>query len=171
MVSIGPNSQSYNFTHMFRMRDLRSPKQPPSYCRDSLMGIISRSTNFSKFKHMVLTAGLDAVLNDPQANFTMFVPDDRAIQGLGDGIFLNMDDATARHVVKASMLDRRITSDILESSRAAYYITKDPPNRLFITNIKGKTCVSNDVHIVQKDVQATNGVIHVVDKLLWPDMI
>lgn len=174
MVSIGPYSQSYNFTHMYDFGDLRSCKQSKSkseYCPHSLMGIINSHPEFQKFNHMVIIAKLDHILNEPQANFTLFVPSDTSIDGLGNEIFLNMDDGTARHIVMSSMLDYKIPSEILESSPASYFITKDPPNRLFIGNISGKTFINDDINVIHKNILASNGIIHVIDKLIWPYMI
>lgn len=171
MVSCGPYTQSHNFSHMFDMVDLRGSRAKTEACPNSLMSIINKNQDFTKFKYMVKLARMETVLESPQADFTLFVPSDHAIEGLGDAIFLNMDDAVARHIVKSSMLDRKITSDLLEDSPSSYFITKDPPNRLFISNISGKTYINNDINVIQKDMITANGLIHVVDKLIWPEII
>ena len=84
---------------------------------------------------------------------------------------MNMDQSTARNIIKSSMLNRRITSDLLEDSPAAYFLTTHPPNRLFVTNISGHTHINNDTNVINKNIQAINGIIHVVDKMLWPLII
>jgi uncharacterized surface protein with fasciclin (FAS1) repeats len=171
MTSVGPYSQSNNFQYMFDQPDLRGCLPKKGECPNSLMRLINNHTDFRKFKYIVNLAKLDGILNDPQADFTLFVPSDDAIQGLGEGVFVNMDDATARHIVKSSMLDRKIPRELLQDSPASYFKTKDPPNRLFITNISGRTCIQNDINIIHFDMQAANGIIHVVDKLIWPEII
>ena len=168
MVSIGPNSQSYNYTHMWDMTDLRVPKQELRYCHGSLMDIVSKNPDFTKFSYMAKLANMQNIFADKQANFTLFVPSDNSIRSLGDGVFMNMDQSTARNIIKGSMLNRRITSDILEDSPASYFLTTQPPNRLFVTNISNHTYINNDVNVINKNIQATNGIIHVVDKLIWP---
>jgi len=171
MVSIGPNSQSYNFTHMFDIRDLRGCPKKVTGCPNSLFNIINTNPDFTKFRYLVKLAKLETVLDNSQADFTLFIPSDAEIKKLGDSIFLNMDIAVARHIVKSSMLDYKITSDLLEDSTASYFITKDPPNRLFITNISGNTYINTDINIIKKDILATNGIIHVIDKLIYPTII
>ena len=171
MVSIGPNSQSYNFTHMFSIPDLRGHLPKQKNCPNSLMSTISNHPDFSKFHYMVKLGKLEGILNSPQADFTLFVPSDRAIAGLNEAVFMNMDDGVARHIIKSSMLNRRIPSELLEDSPASYFITKDPPNRLFITNMSGRTYINNDINIIHKDMITSNGIIHVIDKLIWPDII
>lgn len=171
MVSNCPATQSYNFTHMWDFTDLRGPTPKDNYCPNSLMEIINNHSNFSKFRHMVKLAKLDGVLAGAQADFTLFVPSDNAFRGINDAVFMNMDDATARHIVKSSMLDRKLSSDVIKDSPASYFITKDPPNRLFISNISGKTYINNDINVIHFDQMAKNGIIHVIDKLIWPEML
>lgn len=171
MVSMGPATQSYNFSHMWNTKDLRGCLPKEVDYPTSLMSIINKHPDFSKFRYMVKLAKLEGIFNSTQADFTIFVPSDKAIAGLGDSVFMNMDDAIARHIVKSSTLDRKIPSELLEDSPAAYFLTKDPPNRLFITNISGRTYINNDINIIHKDMQAVNGLIHVIDKLIWPEII
>jgi len=156
---------------MWDIQDLRGHSPMEVECPTSLMAIISNHPDFSKFRYMVKLAKLEGIFNSTQADFTIFVPSDKAIAGLGDSVFMNMDDAVARHIVKSSTLDRKIPSDLLEDSPASYFLTKDPPNRLFITNISGRTYINNDINVIHKDMQASNGLIHVVDKLIWPEMV
>lgn len=172
MVSNGPSSQSYNFTHMWDFVDLRgysyNKKQDHT---NSIMKALNTHPDFTKFRYMVKLAKLEGLLSSPQENFTLFVPSDKAIQNLEEALFINMDNITARHIVKTSMLDRRIPSELLEDSPASYFMTKDPPNRLFISNISGKTYINNNINVIQKDMIFNNGIIHVVDKLIWPEII
>lgn len=171
MVSIGPNTQSHNFSHMWNIRDLRGqrPKQPE--CPNSLMSIINKTPDFSKFGYMVKLAKLDGIYSNLQANFTIFVPSNDAIKGLGDEVFVNMDSSTARHIVLSSTMDRKIPSELIEYSPASYFYTKDNPNRLFITNMSGKTSINTDIDVIHKDIMASNGIIHVINSLIWPEMI
>ena len=170
MTYMGPATQSYDFTHMWDMTDLRAPAGPKSYCPNSLMYIIATEPDFSKFNYLVNLADMEGVFTDPQADFTIFVPSDKSLVGMGQGPFINMDRATARNIIKSSMLNRKITSDILEDSPAAYFITRDPPNRLFVTNLSGVTQINNNVTIIHKNIDAVNGMIHVIDGLIWPNM-
>lgn len=173
MVSIGPYSQSYNYTHMWDKGDLRPCpyKVKQEFCPHSLMGTINSHPDFTKFNYMVKLARLENILDSSQANFTLFVPSDQALQGINENIFSNMDDATARHIVKSSMLDYRYPSEIIENSPAIYYNTRDPPNRLFVSNISGRTYINNDINVIHKDLLTSNGIIHVIDKLIHPEII
>ena len=59
-----------------------------------------------------------------------------------------------------------IPKEILTDSPASYYTTKNNSNRMFITNINGNTKINNDVTVLHFDIIRTNGIVHVVDKLI-----
>lgn len=171
MTSIGPYTQSYNFTHMWDIPDLRGCLPKKGYTKNSLMDLISNTPGFSKFKYIIKLAKMDGIYNADQADFTLFVPSDRALANLPEEVLLNMDDATARNIVMASTLNRRITGELLADSPASYFVTRSRQNKLFITNISGQTYINNDLKVIDTDIEADNGLIHVVDGLIWPVMV
>ena len=171
MTSIGPYTQSYNFTHMWDIRDLRGCLPKKGYCENSLMDIIAKTPGFSKFKYIIKLAKMDGIYNADQADFTLFVPSDKALADLPEGVLTNMDDATARNIVMASTLNRRITGELLADSPACSFITRSRINKLWVTNISGQTYLNNDIKVVDTDIEASNGLIHVVDGLIWPLMV
>ena len=167
MVSVGPDSQPCNLTHMFDFF-LRSQTGHKTLDQDSLFGIINRTEDFSFFKRIVENAMMCDILNSSQTDFTLFVPHNDAFLGKD----LNyMDISLARHIVRTSTLDKKITSELLEDSATSYFATKDPPNRLFVRNFNGDTFINDQAKVVYKDIIATNGIIHIVDKLIIPEYI
>ena len=165
MVSNGPSTQSNNFTHMFEFVDLRGSAPQKKYDPNSIMGVINNTRYFSKFKYIIEKAMMNDILGSQQANFTLFIPTDL---GLGDKNLADIDVGSARQIVKSSMLDRKITSELLEDSPASFFMTNDPYNRIFVRNIGGVTYINDDIKIIQKDIIIGNGIIHVIDKLLRP---
>ena len=165
MVSTGPYSQSNNFTHMFDFVDLRGNSFPEKDDNNSLMGVINNNPNFSKFKYIVERARMTETLRDQQSHFTLFIPPDNTISGLE---IKEMDISMARHIVRSAMIDRKITSELLEDSKASYFITRSKPNNLFINNINGITYINGDIQIIQKDIITGNGIIHVIDNIIMP---
>ena len=165
MVSTGPYSQSNNFTHMFDFVDLRGNSSREKNDNNSVMGVINNNPNFSKFKYIVERARMNKTLSDQQCNFTLFIPLDTFISRLEiEGIDISM----ARNIVKSAMLDRKITSELLEDSKASYFFTKSKPNNLFINNINGITYINDDIRIIKKDIITDNGIIHVIDHIILP---
>lgn len=170
MTSSGPYSESLNYRQMFDMTDLRGSLPEQKNCETSITGLVQSNPDMQRFSYIMNLAQLGGIYNAPQADFTLFVPSDHAIKHIPESVFTNMDQSTARHLVQSSTLNRRITSDLLEQSPAATFYTMDKPNNLFISNISGQTYVNNDIKVLHKDIPAGNGLIHVIDGLLWPNM-
>lgn len=171
MTSIGPYSKSYDQTHMFDFSDSRRyPRRDIAYCPRSLMGIIDTTPELSRANFMVKLADMDGILNDQQAEFTMFLPSDNFLEKYPESTFVNFDKGTVRKILRGSMTNRRMTSTIIEDSPSAFFMPLDRSSKIFISNISGGTYINNCMKVVQKDIFASNGVIHIIDDLLWPTM-
>ena len=168
MTSSGPNSQSYNFTHMFPSK-IFGCKPTKKYNEGSIMYLLDTHPDFSIFCTIVKISDLDVILDNIQANFTLFVPSDSELKyKLRPNMIENMDVGTARDIVKSSMLVDRIPSELLVDSPAAYFNTDSPQNRMFITNINGNMRINNTLNVILFDIVAKNGMVHVVDGLINP---
>jgi uncharacterized surface protein with fasciclin (FAS1) repeats len=166
MTSCGPNSQSYNFTHMFEFVDLRGNLPKKEYNKNSISYFLNSNPEFSKFFYIVKKAMYENLLNDEQANFTLFIPTDTTLESLfPNSFFTNMDIGKARNILNNCILNYRITSDLLTDSPACYFINKNN-NRLFITNINNNTVINNYDKILQFDIECSNGIIHLTDNLI-----
>ena len=172
MTANQPYSMSYDFSHMYSIKDLRGPYPKAAACKGSLLDIIEHHPDFRIFNFMLDRAQMKQIFNEKQANFTIFIPSDRALS-LKDNedVFTNMDILTAKTIVKASSLNNRISSEILEDSPNAWYYTMSEQNRLCITNISENTYINGDIKVLYKDILATNGIIHVIDNIIIPYII
>lgn len=169
MTSSGPYSQSYNFTHMFDMTDYIGPLPRKVPCPNTLLNIIRTNPDFSTFNFMLERACMTDIFNLTQANFTVFIPSDIALSKyISEDVFTNMDILTARSILKASILNERISSEILKDCPSAYYMTLDPSNRMYVSNINNETYINSEVKVIEWDITAKNGIIHVIDGLITP---
>jgi hypothetical protein len=168
MTSCGPNTQSYNFTHMFTFNDIRGNLPVKTYHKNSLMFLLDTHPNFTIFTYIVKLADMDIILDNIQANFTLFAPSDSDLKHIDKNVFLNMDTGSARNIVLSSLINNRIPSELLKNSPAMYLNTNSPQNRMFITNIDGITRINNQMRVIHFDIICNNGIIHVVDNLLKP---
>jgi uncharacterized surface protein with fasciclin (FAS1) repeats len=169
MTSLGPYTQSLNFTHMFDMPDLRGARKS-QVCPNSLLAIIDDEKNdFSLYSYLVKLAGLSTELMEPQANFTLFIPSDTFIRQKNlESVILKMDRSSARHLILSTMLNNKITTDLLMISKACKFITRDPPNNLNVLYVNNKITINGKAHIVKGDIEAVNGIIQVIDDVLFP---
>lgn len=171
MVSYGSDIQNMNFTHMTHFTDYQS-RVEPQLCINSgsIYDIINRHPQMAKFKTIVLRAMMEGRLNDEQADFTVFIPLDNYLKHIPIDYFAKMDDGLARQVIDASILKRTIEGKLLISSPVAYYYTRNDQMRMYITNINRQTRVNKCASVVSFDNNCTNGVIHIVDNIVAPNL-
>lgn len=169
MVSTGPDTQSYNFTHMYSFVDYRGNRAEPCITKGSIYDFLHRNKNFSKFRTIVERAMAIGQLNDVEADFTILVPSDEHLRHIPTEYFNEMDDGLARQILKASSINRRIDKKLITSSPVSYFITLNPRMRMYVTNISGVTRINNCAKIIKYDIELNNGLIHLVDGLIAPN--
>lgn len=170
MVSYGPDIQNQNFTHMAHFIDYRSDIEPQLCVNSgSLYDYINRHPQMRKFKTIVKRAGMSGQLNNEQADFTLLIPLDSFLGHIPQEYFETMDDGLARQILNTSTLTTQLNGKLLTSSPVAYYYTKNPEMRLYITNITRQTRVNNCATVVKFDINCTNGIIHIVDNIIAPN--
>ena len=164
MTSSGPYTQSYDLSHMYNIPDIRGSLPKKIECCKSVAGVISRHPELKKFNEIIKKSGLQDRLNSPQANFTLFVTTDN---DMGDLDVSKMDRATSIHFIKSSMLEGKITTDCMMSTSVGLYYTEYPPNRLYILTEEDCSLVVNNRKIIHRDIECSNGLLHIVDGLVW----
>lgn len=170
MSANAPNSQSYNFTHMYNLKDYRSCNKLP-FSKNSIMDVINTNPSYTRFNNMIKLANMEKFYNDIYTDLTVFVPSDAFLGDINPMFFTTMDLSTARNIIRSSTLKRRITYDILSNSPASYFNTLSPINNLFITNISEKTYINNCINVIENDIECSNGIIHVIDGIIYPEMV
>ena len=168
MVSNAPNSQSFNFTHMWNHTDLRGPLPKPEACDNSLLGALENNPNFSFFRKIVKKAKMEDIFNNVQANFTVFVPvNDQLSDEMKQGID-NMDVLKARQIIKASSLDNKISSECFAGKQSLSLVTRDRSNRIEVSSSDGKTFLNKTIMLVETDIILGNGIIHTISQPIIP---
>lgn len=118
---------------------------------------------FTKLLAAATKAGLASTLSAPTANLTVFAPTDAAFTTLGqatvDGLSTTqLADVLKYHVVAGKVLSTALTAGAVPSLLTGKNLT---------VSLTGGVKV-NDANVVIADVLTTNGVIHVIDKVLLP---
>lgn len=113
----------------------------------------------------VLTADLAGALSDPDAEFTVFAPDNEAFEAIADvAAELSVEELTdilLYHVVEGS-----IESGDLEPTQT---VTTLNGQEITITVGDEGAFVNGDAAITRVDAVGTNGVFHVIDSVLLPE--
>ena len=113
-------------------------------------------------------AGLDKTLAQP-GPYTVFAPTDAAFNALPPGM-LDMlmkpeNKAMLKQMLGYHTLFGRLTTNDLKDDKSAANTTNGAP---VVLEKKGGGVMVNEAKIVEPDMAADNGVIHVIDKVLLP---
>ena len=175
MVSLQAVSDAqWNLIYTQNIKDLRKPIQPkePKACPGNLMSLIQDNPDFSIFNYMIGVGQLYNKFNSPQANFTIFVPTDSFLRAkYSENMFKNMDLYTARETVLYHTLRGKVTFDMLRSSKCMYLdtmIDKSVYSKILVESRDNTVVLNNTARMKAKDIQLTNGMIHIITDLLIP---
>ncbi|TWO33065.1 fasciclin domain-containing protein [Seonamhaeicola sediminis] len=131
--------------------------------------IASTNPDFSVLLEAAVHAGLAGGLTDDIPE-TVFAPTNKAFMD-----FLGvMDEATAISTIQS--LDPMVVGDILKYHIVGGYVFSNQLSNGFVPTANGAAVevdlsmgvMINDANVVMPNVQSTNGVIHVIDKVLSP---
>jgi uncharacterized surface protein with fasciclin (FAS1) repeats len=172
MVSISPNVQAFNMTHMFDFQDLNVPfgTEKMIIHPNSILGFIRNSNDFKIYNKIIKLARMEGRLNDKQANFTIFiVPDELILKKYNPEVFNRMDENTAQHIINNSLLENIIDKFLLQSSPVSKFITRANKIPMCVMTIRGQTNINQSSNVIHFNQPACNGIIHIIDKIINPN--
>ena len=129
---------------------------------------------FSSLVAAVVKANLVAPLSDNSKTYTLFAPTDEAFSALLSELKLTLDDVSGDAL--APILLYHVLSGYIPAASvtAGYFPTL---NTAFDKNVSlqiattGGVLLNNSSKVIATDVVATNGIIHVIDKVLLPPSV
>jgi uncharacterized surface protein with fasciclin (FAS1) repeats len=130
--------------------------------------IVEVAVNDGRFETLVtpLTAtGLDETLRG-DGPFTVFAPTDDAFNALPDGtIEALLDDTdTLSNILLYHVVGGRVMAADVVNLDSAETVLGEPVD----ISVDGSTVMVNDAQVIITDIEASNGVIHVIDSVLLP---
>ena len=144
-----------------------APAAPEAESTDTVMGIASASADLSTFVDLARASGLDAVLRDTSRTLTVFAPSNAAFAALGANALaaLRADPAALRARLAGHALPYRLfTGDVLDEQTVGTVgeseITLVPGDPL------GVRAGGVSARVATPDLDAGNGVVHVLDTVL-----
>ncbi len=147
----------------------------------SIAEIVIASAGASDAQFTVLLAAVQAadpsiveLLLNPDASVTVFAPTDAAFAAAFEALGVTAEDVLANtellnvvllyHVVPAAF-----NAEAVVALDGALVGTLLPENALAISVSEGGVMV-NDANVVATDIMATNGIVHVIDAVLLPNL-
>jgi uncharacterized surface protein with fasciclin (FAS1) repeats len=133
---------------------------------NTIMDIVSTSDAHNTLQAALILTGLNEILNS-EGPFTVFAPTDAAFQALPNGVLdaLLADPMGAlTSVLLYHVADGNVTSDQLSDGQEIITING---NTVTVSIDNGMVMI-NDALVTIADIQASNGVVHVIDAVLVP---
>lgn len=132
----------------------------------SIAGRLLSNPDFSFFLKIVEKSMFLPKLECIQANFTLFVPSNKAISQKYETP--DIQQGLAYNIVRGMMLHNRIGSDLFTCVPIKQLTTLHSSHNLTFTNRGDTTMINNKVKILMPDLKCSNGIIHVVDDIIFP---
>lgn len=140
----------------------------------TITGIASSNADFETLTTALVATGLDSVLDDASASFTVFAPTDAAFEALPEGVLTSLlaDTDALKNVLLYHVLggdpvlaDAALTVAQGDSNLVATANTNS--DNISLSVVDGRLFI-NTAEVLTTDIIAENGVIHVIDAVLTP---
>lgn len=134
----------------------------------NLMDLAKQSPNLSTFAQLMETAGL---ADDLQADgsYTLFAPTNEAFSKLSkeelENLLLPQNKNKLSEILMVHILPNEVVSTSFKETQR---ITLDNNRYIPISTQTGNQVTIGGAHIIVPDIEASNGVIHVVDNVIMP---
>jgi len=138
---------------------------------ETIVDIASEDGRFTSLVAALQAAELDETLSS-EGPFTVFAPTDEAFSALGDTVNellkpenkAQLTDILLYHVIPGNVMAADVVALDGQSAETAL------DGRSISIEIEGGKVILNDnVNVVITDIEASNGTIHVIDKVLLPN--
>lgn len=143
-----------------------APEEPTTAQSQTIVAVASTNDNFSTLKAALEAAELTDTLAG-QGPFTVFAPTNAAFEALGkekvEALLKPENKDKLIKVLTYHVVPGQVLSADLKSGE-----TKTVEGGQVMVMVKDGKVKVNNAQVTQADVKASNGVIHVIDKVLLP---
>lgn len=155
----------------------------PAFAQDetpqTIADVVVASTSADSPEFTTLLAAVQAAdpafletLSNADARVTVFAPTDAAFADLLTALNMSAEDLLANKALLDTVLSYHVVPGVFDAASVvkldgALLGTALPENALAI-KLDGDQVMVNDATVVTPDVMASNGVVHVIDKVLVP---
>jgi len=154
--------------------DVDPPAAPQ---QKTIAGIASDNPDFSILVDALSRTNLVDAVNDPNANLTIFAPTNAAFADLLaelnladlDAVEAALGNDGLKNVLLYHVLGAEVKSNMVEMGYASTLATNGTNDALsFFISTDGGVKINDRAMVTDVDIDASNGVIHVIDKVILP---
>ena len=144
---------------------VNATKTATAKATQTLAQTIANNTNLTNFTNLLKKANLTNVLNGP-GNYTVFAPDNTAFSKVDASTLARWQNNTTElqnvlyyHIVPTKFLSNNFTGSGTLDTVNGYSLPY---------SVNGTTLKVDNATVTKADINATNGVIHVIDSVMIP---
>jgi uncharacterized surface protein with fasciclin (FAS1) repeats len=142
------------------------PTEAPMEASQTIVDIAAADGRFTTLVAAVQAAGLEETLQG-EGPFTVFAPTDDAFAALPEGTvesLLEDPEGDLKNILLYHVVPGKVmAADVIELSSAETALGEELQVR-----VEGDQVFINDAQVIIADIEASNGVIHVIDSVLLP---
>jgi transforming growth factor-beta-induced protein len=143
---------------------------------ETVLDVAVGNEDFSTLVAAVQAAGLEDALADPEATLTVFAPTNAAFEAALEALGLTAEELLADTETLTSILTYHVLGDVVTSTDIVGAGTEEIP----VETLSGEELVvvvgddgtvgfaDQTATVTTADIEASNGVIHVIDAVLLP---
>jgi uncharacterized surface protein with fasciclin (FAS1) repeats len=165
MNSQNTSNQAVEATSVTPAAEIEASVAPEATNAKTIVDIAAADSNFSTLVTAVKAAGLAETLS-AEGPYTVFTPTNEAFAKLPEGTVesLLQDKEKLANILTYHVVPGKVMSaDVLNLTTA----TTVQGDNISIT-VDGTKVMVNDANVIKTDIEASNGVIHVIDTVLMP---
>lgn len=140
----------------------------------SIVEIAATNSSFSILVEALTKADLVGAL-EGNGPFTVFAPTNEAFAALLEDLGVESLDDLSAEALKPILLYHVVSGKVLSSQLTDGYVTtlsEGPEESSISLQVKtGEVMLNNSARVTTADVSASNGVIHIIDKVLLPPTV
>ena len=146
-----------------------TPAPTPTPAAEEMGDIVAVATEAGTFTTLLTAAAAAGLVETLQGEgpYTVFAPTDEAFAALPEGTLdsLLADPEALKDILLYHVVSGEVTSDQVVELTEATTVQGAP---IAISVMDGTVTLNDSAKVVTADVQASNGVIHVIDAVLLP---
>jgi uncharacterized surface protein with fasciclin (FAS1) repeats len=141
---------------------------PTAAIADDIVDVAAGAGAFETLIAAVQAAGLEETLRG-EGPFTVFAPTDEAFAALPAGTVESLLEEENRDQLVAILTYHVVPGAILSSDIAGQQLEVETVNGATLSVDAGERVRVDDAWVIQADVEASNGVIHVINQVVLPE--
>lgn len=138
-----------------------------SHRKQDIVDVASKAGSFNTLIAAAKAAGLVEALKG-DGPITVFAPTDDAFAKLPEGTVENLLKPENKDKLKSILLYHVVAGNIMAETAVTLNSAKTLQGSSFGIMFDGKTLKVDDAAVIQADIKASNGVIHVIDSVILP---